>query len=556
MKSILVRILFIWIIVSTLVFLGFEAITRIWFPSDEAMKSLHVLHFLRGLLASLLCALAVGFYVPGIIRASPLRNSVTKSPLFSSSILGQEENLRHHAKWFIELRWMAVVILSLIFIISGPLLGMLPNITLLYLFLGILSLAFLNYRYQSMVKTSRNLYRFIVLQVIVDLIVLSGLIEFSGGLENPFYLLYLIHVIIGAVVLKRRDAFRLTAIAWSLLALVAVGQMMKILPHFSIDLYPHHLSQSLIREAGQAHSGEEEHAAFDLVFVVGRLGALLVTMGGTVYFVTLIMDRLHEDRQRLVEVTGHVIAEMDKREKMQAKLITAGKMATIGEFTGRIAHEINNPVAIISAKAKLLLADFSGKMPEKVESDLLKIDKHAERIATITRGLLAFSRSTVGKKEILDIRAVIQASVGLVEHPLATAGVTVVAEYGSEPIKVRGNFNELQQVAINILNNAIDAMPGGGSISVRVERDRENNCAVVSITDTGTGISSEVIPFIFDPLFTTKPEGRGTGLGLAICQGLVQNHDGSIEVISQIGQGSTFVMRLPVFAGEGIAVPA
>jgi two-component system NtrC family sensor kinase len=244
--------------------------------------------------------------------------------------------------------------------------------------------------------------------------------------------------------------------------------------------------------------------------------------------------------------------------KSQSQLCRAGKLAALGEIIGQIAHEINNPVAIIAAKAKLLrgklqvvpgneAAQDIRPVAEKAILDLEKIDTHAERIASITKGLLAFCRPSMEKKTAIDLNQVVKSTLNLLDKP-TPGNISFKINLAGKPLWVDGNFNELQQVVLNLVNNAIDAMPDGGELKVATLAN--DKFATISLTDNGAGITPENIPFIFDPFFTTKPEGRGTGLGLSISHGIVQDHKGHIDVESTPNRGSTFTIRLPLRAKE------
>ncbi len=518
------------------IFISYEILERLWLIHVFNIDILNLLHIVRGIGTSLIIGFVVAWYI--IRMCSPtLPPDSSRVTILLFSILNEEEQLKHHAIWFIKIRWYAIIGWGIFITIACLILAILPLETFLPLYLLAILLTVLNFLYLYWAKRTKNTHRFIVTQILLDLVVLSGFLEFSGGLENPLYLLYLWHGIIAAVLLSRKDAFYLTFIAWLLLSLVAVGQMLEIVPHHTITIFPHHYSEHA--------EGKITHAAQDTQFVLGRLGAFAIIMGGTVYFVTLIMNYFHENRRRLYQTTHQLLLEAKEKEKVYSQLLQASKMATVGELAGRIAHEINNPIGIINAKVKLLISDFgNGQLPDKVLSDLQKIDKHTERIATITRGLLAFSRPSLGKKEPLDIHHVIQASLNLIEHQLAIARIKLQTSFTRSPLPVEGNFSELQQVILNIINNAIDAMPKGGELIITCDFYFGKEVCV-TISDTGPGISSEILPHLFEPFFTTKPKEKGTGLGLAICQGLIRSHRGRIEVQSAPGKGTTFRIVLP-----------
>ncbi len=263
-----------------------------------------------------------------------------------------------------------------------------------------------------------------------------------------------------------------------------------------------------------------------------------------------------------------LVQDVTEQKQAQAKLMQAGKMAAIGELAGNVAHEVNNPVAIISAKARLLLSDHAKEMSEKVASDLRKMVDLSDRLGRITQGLLSYCRPSAGAKVPLDIRVPLRNAITLMEHLTKTTGIRVEDELDA-PVHVRANANEMEQVFLNLLVNAIDAMPEGGTISVSAryvdgqpagcqsgtggaERKLPGGQArvLVVVEDSGAGIPPEVRERIFEPFFTTKPDGRGTGLGLSICAGLVQSHGGEIKVDSEPGCGARFTVTLPALSED------
>jgi len=179
-----------------------------------------------------------------------------------------------------------------------------------------------------------------------------------------------------------------------------------------------------------------------------------------------------------------------------------------------------------------------------VQEDLRVIDKHAQRVAKIARGLLSFARRAPWETTWVDLNRLLEEALLLVERQFAKEGILL--ERALEPglPSIRGSLNHLEQVMINFLNNAREAMAGGGRLAVSSRRGRREGWVEVRIADSGPGIPAEHLSHIFDPFFTTK--AAGTGLGLAVSYGIVQEHGGTIEVESAIGRGTTFVVALPV----------
>lgn len=240
---------------------------------------------------------------------------------------------------------------------------------------------------------------------------------------------------------------------------------------------------------------------------------------------------------------GTIIVFEDITEKisLQQQLLTTEKLASIGLLSAGVAHEINTPLTGISSYVQILQKKLSASPHAKI---LDKIDTQTERVARIVKNLLNFARnpseSTFFKT---DLRESLQSIISLIDYKLKNLNIGL--EINLSPLKpIWVQEERLQQVFINIILNAIDAMPRGGTLSL--ELAQLDNLAVVKITDTGTGIEAQHLPHIFDPFFTTKGIGKGTGLGLSISYAIIQEHDGRITVDSEPGRGTTFCIYIPM----------
>jgi hypothetical protein len=248
-----------------------------------------------------------------------------------------------------------------------------------------------------------------------------------------------------------------------------------------------------------------------------------------------------------VDTVGTVVILQDvtSRVQLEEQLQISEKMASIGLLAAGVAHEVNTPLTGISSFTQMLL---QGSEPDDPRTRLLeKIERQTFRAAKIVNGLLNLSRpasASSDERGVLDLNVVLYDVLGLVEHQFATHRVKVRKELCAEPALVSGAEHKLQQVFLNLLLNAKDAMPKGGWLSVRtaVEPGR----VMAEVADTGGGIPSEHLARIYDPFFTTKTMNQGTGLGLSIAYGIIREHDGTIECDSTVGQGTRFVLSFPV----------
>jgi PAS domain S-box-containing protein len=246
----------------------------------------------------------------------------------------------------------------------------------------------------------------------------------------------------------------------------------------------------------------------------------------------------------LVEYEGKpadlvIIRDITERKRTEEQLIQSAKLAEIGTLASGIAHEINNPLAVILGYAEVISEEED---PEKVKKFAKEIVKNTERASNIVKWLSRYSR---GSKDSaltdVNLNEVIDTSLEAVQHS-RKCEIDIVKKFQKIP-PIKGNLDELQQVFINLLNNAIDAVQSGGSISLST--NIENGLVKVKISDNGTGIPKEDINRIFDPFFTRKDVGKGSGLGLYVSSMIVKKHYGDIDVESEMGRGTTFTLKFP-----------
>jgi len=245
---------------------------------------------------------------------------------------------------------------------------------------------------------------------------------------------------------------------------------------------------------------------------------------------------------------NHMILELRRH---QEQLLQSRKMAAVGTLTSGIAHELNNPLNNISITAEALLDGSEDRSAEQTRKMLEDIFSQTERASATVRNLLDFTRADQSQTDSVDVRALIDASLCLVQNELSLNSIETRMDLAEELPRIRGQFRNLQQVFLNLFLNAIQAMPDGGTLSVRAEVVREANerRVLVDVSDTGCGIDPEHLDRIFDPFFTTKMVGQGTGLGLSVSYGIVQEMGGHWEVRSQQGAGTTFSVFLPIDDG-------
>ncbi len=291
-------------------------------------------------------------------------------------------------------------------------------------------------------------------------------------------------------------------------------------------------------------------AAFDRVFDAGAIAEedFEVGAGGErrVYRITRIPMRLEGDAITHVITVGEDVTE---ERLTQQRILQSEKLAAIGHLAAGVMHEINNPLATIGACVAAMegrLDELPGAAQGAVREYLQIMDKEVERCTEIVSGLLDFSRPKGKAKQLVQLNAVVEDALFLLKHHKAFGQLAVTRELDPGLPRTMASAEQLIQVLMALMLNALDAMEGGGRLTLRTGRSRVHvDELFVEVADTGAGIPRAQLSQIFEPFFTTKPPGRGTGLGLSISYGIVREHGGRIEVESQPGQGSLFRVVLP-----------
>jgi two-component system NtrC family sensor kinase len=259
------------------------------------------------------------------------------------------------------------------------------------------------------------------------------------------------------------------------------------------------------------------------------------------------------DEQGHVSSIVVVMSDVTDAAMLQAKLVHTEKMAAVGQLVSGVAHEVNNPLTAILGFADLLMEN--PELPDWTRKDLRVILQEAQRTKQIVQNLLSFARQMPPQRQSVQVNAILGRTIQLRSYDFASHGVQVIENFQSDIAPVIGDSHQLQQVFLNILNNAYDAVhETGRPACIEVRTSALPGAVEISFRDNGMGI---VHPErIFDPFFTTKEVGKGTGLGLSICYGIVREHGGEISCYNnEDGVGATFVVRLPA-AAEAVTFPS
>jgi two-component system NtrC family sensor kinase len=299
----------------------------------------------------------------------------------------------------------------------------------------------------------------------------------------------------------------------------------------------------VVRQEKDDAFGALRSAAFIIVLISVLGGALIVSVA----FYT----------------TGQIIRRMERidteKDQLGRQLVRATRLAELGQMASGFAHEINNPLQVMKSEGALIDTIFSdmrkkGDLKESqdlvdLEDSLKQIKMQVERCEKITKAILKFGRKSEPVIKDVDLTSFLPEVTGMIEKKAITQGINLKQELSERTPAVRGDPAQLQQVLVNLFNNAIDAIverhgSRGGELAVEAGPEQDGK-VMIAVKDNGTGISPENMKKMFTPFFTTKPVGKGTGLGLSVCYGIVEGMGGTMEVSSEWGVGTTFTVRLP-----------
>jgi PAS domain S-box-containing protein len=247
-----------------------------------------------------------------------------------------------------------------------------------------------------------------------------------------------------------------------------------------------------------------------------------------------------------IDVTERLHAEA-ARDTLAHAARRSEKLAALGTLAAGLAHELNNPIGIMSSRIELMLLEGGAALSGEVREDLQVLHRQAQRVARITQGLLSFAHRSAGEHVPIDLNHIVREMLLLVERQIVKAGVRMRVDLAPELPAVLGDADTLQQVVLNLVTNARDALVEGGDIEI-VTRSPKPSTIELIVADTGPGIAPEDLARLFDPFFTTKP--HGTGLGLSITHGIVSEHSGTIDVESSPGEGTRFILTFPALVSQ------
>jgi signal transduction histidine kinase len=369
------------------------------------------------------------------------------------------------------------------------------------------------------------------LQIGLDLLALVFLIHFTGGIENPFIFFFIFHMIMGSILLFERDIWFQAAGATSVLLILLILSYYKIIPRYHIQGF-----------------GSDQIWS-NIPYLWAGAVSFTATIFMAVYLTDSIARSLRKRERELMltktqlEKKSHEL-QMANQEliRKQSLLIQSEKLASLGKLSAGVAHELNNPLTGI-LNFSSFIRDACQHNPQ-VSHDIDVVIRETERCKKIIKGLLDFARQSQPEEKREDLLAVLKKTISLVENHRDFRNIEIVKIFADSLPLIMFDKDQIQQVFMNLIVNAQEAMPQGGKITISAGLSENKEFIEITFADTGSGIHEENIDNIFDPFFTTKE--MGTGLGLSISLGIVENHGGRLEVTSAPGQGATFKVKLPV----------
>jgi signal transduction histidine kinase len=427
---------------------------------------------------------------------------------------------------FIRLRWLAGGILLLVAnlpFLRNLLLSSYGNFRV-FSFIGV-SILFYNcilwlwmfpYRIEKPVRT--HLLVLACSQLLLDLASLTVLTLLTGGIQSPLKSFFVFHMIFCSLLLPH------------LMAMAGAGVAMLML---TAGLWL----------TGQWPANSQENMS---------MLAWMVLMLVTVWMTNGITRNLRQQSRRLRRQNKRILAISRDLRRHQSALVQQEKMATAGRMASGVVHEIANPLASMDSLLQLM-----SRNPDKVRTTAVStLREQVARINGIIRRMTAFAHPGTGDWQPVNPDVIVEKALEMVQFDPRGKGVKINRKLAADLPPVKMVPEAIQQVLINLISNAFDAMEGAADPNLTVRTSRKGKYAVIDITDTGTGISEDAMSRLFDPFFTTKPVGKGTGLGLSIAYNFVREHQGYIAVSTTAGKGSTFSVHLPVVdARAGLSAP-
>ncbi len=439
--------------------------------------------------------------------------------------------------WFVQLRWVFILVLTLLLFFAVKAFDIKLPLFPILLITGIVfsynCLFYLLHRvfFTQHKPSVRQLRIEANLQIGLDLLALIFLVYFSGDIENPFLFFSVFHMILGSIFLTGRDIWIQALLSFLLFSALVALSWFGIIPHYRIEGFT---------------AKELWHNVPHLIAVMSSFTAIILL---TIYMTSSISKSLHRRSKALFDLTLELEKKSDELEeaneelvRQQNLLIQSEKLASLGNLSAGIAHELNSPLTGILNFSHFIKEECPEQ--KQVQNDIDIVIRETERCKKIIKGLLDFARQSQPEKKCDDIIAVLNKTINLVAYHRDFRNIKFIMNTPDDLPKVMFDEDQMQQVFMNLIVNAQQAMVEGGQVRISAFYHEKQKMLDIKIEDSGPGISPEKIQKIFDPFYTTKD--IGTGLGLSISLGIVENHGGKLIAKSQEGLGAIFIVRLPV----------
>lgn len=440
----------------------------------------------------------------------------------------QEMELSQRLKWFINLRWFAVAGVFLVIMGTRYVFGL--KIPVYALFLGNAALLaynviFLVYYNSLKEQESSGAWfsranHFANIQISIDLVMLTYLIVFSGGLRNPFIFYFIFHMIIASILLSNRAAYLQATLAAGLV--IIIGVMEYIAPVYVS-------SPGLLTVSGSNH------------YLSGVLFAFTTTLYLAVYMATSIVNKLRNREQELA-VANERLKEEDRLKS---------------QYVLTVSHDLQESLSAIQSCLKVVLVDLTGDVPGKAREMIARAEGRSRYLLGFVKDLLDLSRIRATReleKNTVSLSDITKKVVDQLSPKANEKKISIILDLPQTNLTVHANSDSLEHLLINLVTNAIKYTPWGGNIGIGLKEEKKN--IQVSVWDTGIGIPREDLPHIFEDFYRAKNacaiEKDGTGLGLAIVKQIIEAHSGQIWVESQVGKKSQFTFILPKFSERGV----
>jgi len=447
-----------------------------------------------------------------------------------------EQELRQNNRWLIQLRWIAAggIVLSAA-LAAGPLGYPVPLVKLVLLGVAVAAYnAGLYYVWQRLPgegHAGQTAGRLLANgQIALDLFALAVLLHLAGGIDNPFCIYFVFHMIIASILLPPEDAYGQALLASGLYAFVLLGEHLGVLPH--IVIFP-------------------QRGALALFDVLGHIAVMASALFISVFLTVAVSQRLRQREQELAQALEEVRHYATSCDLAREDLQRTQEMQL--QYMRRVSHELRAPLSSVLMTLRALRASLPPEVPEKLQELLQRAEARLETLLDTVGDLLTLSRMRQAPLQEpfseIAVSHLVEQVLDEMSDIAQQRGVLLETEMEPGLPPLYGQPEGLRTMLLNLVGNAIKYTPAGGRVTVSVAREEGGGYIVLRVRDTGIGIAPEDLPRIFDEFFRTEAARRlqvhGSGLGLSIVKYTVEAHKGEITVDSELGQGSTFTVRLP-----------